>query len=82
VTCLKRATSRARFAEGLAPAQLEAAVHQVIDDHPEPAMLARVSTRMREAGLPDIADQVQSCLVLAAHNLVECVSQAAERFAR
>ncbi|MDP1691730.1 MAG: hypothetical protein Q8L49_07235 [Burkholderiaceae bacterium] len=78
-TCLKRVTGRVRFAEGLAPAQLEAAVQQVIIDHPEPALLALAFGRLREAGLLGIADEAQKHLVLAALNLVECVSQSADR---
>lgn len=78
-TCLKRVTGRIWFAEGLAPAQVNAAVQQVIDDHPEPALLSLAFGRLREAGLLGIADEAQKYLVLAALNLVECVSQSADR---
>lgn len=78
-TCLKRVTGRIWFAEGLASAQLEAAVRQVITDHPEPALLALAIGRLGEAGWLGIADDAQKYLVLAALNLVECVSQAADR---
>ena len=78
-TCLKRVTGRIWFAEGLAPAQVSAAVQQVIDDHPEPALLSLAFGRLREAGLLGVADEAQRYLVLAALNLVECVSQTADR---
>ena len=81
-SCLKRVTGRIRFAEGLAPAPLDAAVQQVIDDHPEPALLSLAFGNLREAGLLGIADQAQKYLVLAALNLVECVSQSADRTRR
>jgi len=81
-TCLTRVTGRVRFAEGLAPAQFDAAVQQFIDDHREPALLALAYGRLGDAGLMGIADDAQKYLVLAALNLVECVSQSAPRTVR
>jgi hypothetical protein len=81
-TCLKRVTGRVQFAEGLAPEHVNAAVQQVIDEHPEPALLSLAFGRLGEAGLLGVADEAQKYLVLAALNLVECVSQSAERTRR
>ena len=81
-TCLKRVTGRIGFAEGLAPAQFEAAVHQIIEAHPEPVLLSLAVGRLGDAGWLGIADDAQKYLVLAALNLVECVSQSADRSAR
>jgi hypothetical protein len=81
-TCLRRVTGRIRFVVGQAPAQFDAAVQQVIDDHSEPALLALAHGRLWDAGLLGVADEAQKHLVLAALNLVECVSQSAGRTVR
>ena len=70
--------SRVRFAKGLAPAQLDAAVQQFVDDHPEPGLLALAYGRLRDSALLGIADEAQKYLVLATFNLVECVSRSAD----
>ena len=80
-TCLRRFKGRLRFSEGLAPAQHSTVVQQFIDDHPEPALLALAYGLLRDAGWSGVTDDAQKYLVLAALNLVECVSQAAERTA-
>ena len=81
-TCLRRFKGHLRFSEGLAPAQVATVVQQFIDDHPEPALLALAYGRLGEVGWWGVVDDAQKHLVLAALNLVECVSQAADRTAR
>lgn len=75
--CLARVTGRARFIEGLAPPQVDEAIHDALVEYPEVPLLAHVIDVMRRQGWLGVVDDTQKHLVLCGLNLVECIAAAA-----
>ena len=80
--CLARIGGRARFIEGLAKPQVEAAIHDAFVKHPEVPLLAHAMDVMRHQGWLRIVDDTQKHLVLCGLNLVECITEAANQRSR
>jgi hypothetical protein len=75
--CLARIGGRARFIEGLAAPQVEAAIYDAAVNHPQALLLAHALDVMRRQGWLGIVDDTQKHLVLCGLNLVECIAEAA-----
>jgi hypothetical protein len=75
--CLARVGGRARFIEGLAAPQVEAAIHDAFVKHPQAPLLAHALDVMRRQGWLGIDDDTQKHMVLCGLNLVECIAEAA-----
>lgn len=77
--CLRRVVGRVRFIEGLTFDQQAKAVNESLAEHPEKPMLALVFGEMR--AMLGINTEAEEMMVLAALNLVECISETAPRLA-
>lgn len=77
--CLARVSGRVRFIEGLTPEQQAQAASDAVGEHPEKQLLAYVFGRFKENDLLGIKTEAEKMLMLAALNLVECISEAAPK---
>ena len=75
--CLKRVTGRIHFTEGLPPDLQAKATSDAIADHSEQQLLAFVFGTFKERGLLGIQTQAEHMMLLAALNIVECISDTA-----
>lgn len=72
--CMQRLTARARFNEGLPGDLANQVVQQFCDEHPERYLLAFVYGYLGDHGLLRVRTDAEKYLLMAALNLVECVS--------
>lgn len=73
--CLARVCARARFLEGLTPAQQTQATTEALADHPQKVLLAYVFGKLGEHDLLGVKTEPEKMLLLAALNLVECIAE-------
>jgi len=73
-TCMQRLTARARFHEGLPGELAGQVVQQFCDEHPERHLLAFVFGYLGDHDLLRVRTDAERFLLLAALNLVECVT--------
>lgn len=73
--CLARVAGSVRFVEGLAPQLQTRAVSDAVGAHPERELLAYVFATFEANGLLGIRTDAEKFLMLAALNLVECISE-------
>lgn len=73
-TCMQRLTARARFNEGLSGELANQVVQQFCDEHPERFLLAFVYGYLGEHDLLRVRTDAEKYLLMAALNLVECVT--------
>jgi hypothetical protein len=66
-----------RFIEGLTQQQQAQVASDAVGEHPEKQLLAYVFGKFKENDLLGIKTEAEKMLMLAALNLVECISAAA-----
>jgi hypothetical protein len=79
--CMQRLVGRIMFTEDLSSAQITEAVTDFTSHHPEQQLFAYAFGELIQMGILDSKTEAEKSLVLAALNLVECISEAAKSFA-
>jgi hypothetical protein len=75
--CLQRLTGKLRFTEGLAPELRQRAIDEQVNQHRERYLLAFVYGTLRDHDLLAVRTEAEKYLLLAALNMVECITATA-----